>query len=262
VDPGEALPIEDVRRNCFFPTGRGMQSLEHLMLLARAMLRFRSRAVNMTFRVRGWIPGISCRQNIILVDDRLPGGQASGKITAYKLFAKNTMYTEVTIGCAVGRGEALPEVLGGDDVYADDYSVGYTQREGAEVAVLPGELVYEPLDTSVIDDDGVDLFNMVRGTVLQSLTITNGSNEQQAVIDAVCAQKGTAPDPIGALKDHLTQVEVILVPVQGGAFYTEYPVVVHPLVIPKLVDLERTNATVPGSRLVGSSSLISGSASV
>lgn len=238
VDQGEALPIEDLRRNCYFPTSRGLRSLENLMLLARAKLRFRSRAVNITFRVKSWVTDISCRMNVVLVDDRLPGGQAAGKITSYKLFAKGSMYTEVTIGCAVGRGEALPAVPGGDDQYADNYSTGYTIREGTAAAVLPGELVYDTLDVSVIDDDGVDLFNMTPGTVLQSLTITNGSNDQQSVIDIASAQKGTAPDPIGALKDHPTQVEVILVPVQGGAFYTEYPVTVRPLVIPKLIDLE------------------------
>lgn len=238
VDPDGALPIQDLRRNCYFPTERGSKSLEHLMLLGRAKLRFRSRAVIMTFRMKGWVPDINCRRNIILVDDRLPGGQVSGKITAYTLFAKKAMYTDITIGCAIGNGVALPAAAGGDDVYADNYATGYTQREGAEVAVLAGELVYDPIDASVIDDDGVDFFNMVPGTVVTSLTVVNGPNAQQAVIDFETSKKGTAPDPIAALKDAATTVELILVPVDGGAFFTEYAVNVHPLVIPKLVDLE------------------------
>lgn len=240
VDPGDLLPIGDLRRNCYFPTDRGMKSLEHLLLLARAELRMSSRAVNMTFTVPYWMSDISCRRSITIVDPRLPGGQASGKVVNYRLRAKGKQSTEITIGCAIGKGEALPEAAGGTDVYAANYSRGYTRREGAQVALLESELVYEPLDTSVIDDDGVDLFNMVEGTVLQSLTITNGSNAQQAIIDEACKAGGTgvAPDPIGALKDAATTVELLLVPVDGGAFYTEYVLTVYPLVIPKLVDME------------------------
>ena len=240
VDPGGLLPIGDTRSNCYFPTSRGMSSVEHLLLLARAKLRFSSRAVNITFIVPGWIDDISCRRSVTLVDQRLPGGQASGKIISYKLSAKGKRTTEITIGCAIGRGTALPAAAGGVDVYATNYSRGYTRREGAEVAVLEGELVYDPLDTSVVDDDGVDLFNMVEGTVLQSLTISNGPNDQQSIIDEACKAggKGVAPDPIGALKDHPTVVELLLVPVDGGAFFTEYELSVQPLVIPKLIDLE------------------------
>lgn len=240
VDPGDALPIGDTRRNCYFPTDRGMKSVEHLLLLARAELRFSSRAVNMTFTVPRWITDISCRKSVTIVDPRLPGGQASGKITNYKLSAKGKRTTEITIGCAAGKGVALPAAAGGDDVYATNYSRGYTRREGAEVEVLEGELVYEPLDASVVDDDGVDLFNMVPSTVLQSLTITNGPNDQQFIIDEACKAGGTgvAPDPIGALKEAATTVELQLVPVDGGAFFTEYALVVQPLVIPKLIDLE------------------------
>lgn len=239
VDPGGLLPIGDLRRNCYFPTDRGQMSLQHLILICRAKLRFRARAVIVTFQVEGWMLDLSCRMNVRLVDNRLPGGQVVGKVTSYKLTAKKTLVTEVTIGCAVGRGVVLPPAAMGDDVYADDYSVGYTVREGAEVTVLAGEVTYDPLDVAVVDDDGVDFFNMTPETVVTDAVVTNGPSVQQAGIDAEAARTGSvAPDPIEVLRNLPTGVSIGLVPVEGGSFFTVYEASVSQLVIPKMVDLE------------------------
>lgn len=238
VDAGGYLPIEDLRRNCFFPTDRGQLSLQHLMLLARAKLRFRSRAVNVTFTVPGWILDLSCRMSVILVDSRLPGGQVTGKVTSYKLSAKQNMVTEITIGCPIGRGVVLPDVPGGTDVYATNYATGYTARTGAQVAVLSGELIYDPIDVSVIDDDGINFFSMTAAEMLEDIIITNGPTAQSVIVNGEAGKKNTAPDPIEALRNAPTQVAVTLKSVQGGPFNTEYVVNVYPLVIPKGVDLE------------------------
>lgn len=240
IDPGGIMPIGDLRRNCYFPTDRGQLSLQYLLLLARAKLRYRSRAITMSFRIKGWLvaTGLSCRKSVLLVDDRLPGGQALGKITSYKMVANKSMYADITIECACGYGVALPISPGGDDVYADAYAVGYTATEGSSVTVLDGELAYDAIDVGVVDDDGVDLFNITPETAVVSLTVTNGPTVQQGVIDEECAKIGAPPDPIEALRNAITKVDLELVPVEGGAFHTDYEVVTEKLVIPKMVDLE------------------------
>ena len=84
-EPIEAdLPIGDVRRRSYFPTERGLRSLEYLIALARAHLLLRSRAVEVEFECRfERAIELSCRKNARVFDRRLPGGQALGKITAY-----------------------------------------------------------------------------------------------------------------------------------------------------------------------------------
>lgn len=189
VDPGGAFPIGDLRRNTYFPTDRGQQSVQFGMLLARAKLLARARAVDISF-TGTWdkLAGVaSCRKSVLLHDGRLPGGQATGKVKSFKLLASdagNSMHAEVTIGCTVGYGDPVGAFVG-EDSYAVDYSDGYTETLGEEVTVLPGELAYQALDGAyVIDDDGVDLFNMTPDRVLKSLIVAGTPKEQEAAISA------------------------------------------------------------------------------
>lgn len=198
VDPEGAMPIGDPRRNAYFPTDRGQLSLQFLMLLARQKLVVRSRAVNITFQDT-WeklAVAISCRKSVLLHDYRLPGGQAAGKVTSYRLVASDAgdNLVEVTIGCSIGYGDLLPALEAGEDSYATDYATGYTARTGGQVAVIDRALHYENMaGTYVVDDDGVDLFNMTPATVILGLSITDGPNAQHQAIDASLSP-GFLPD--------------------------------------------------------------------
>lgn len=250
VEPDGSLPIVDARRNAYFPTDRGVLSAQYLMLLARAKLRFSARAVVIKFRIPGWPAkalALSCRKRVLLHDPRLPTGQALGKITSYTLaVGGGAQSAVVTIGCAVGKGNTLPAPDAGTNVYANAYAVGYTRDEDAQIVPVAGELMYAEYGGVVVDDDGVDLFNMVPSTVLDAdantggvaISIHWGSNEQQALIDEEAARVGTSPDPINVLRDHPTQVYFQLIPVEGGAFHTDFPVTMEKLIIPQMVDLE------------------------
>jgi hypothetical protein len=102
--------------------------------------------------------------------------------------------------------------------------------------LIAGELLYESFDNfTVTDDDGVNLLDMTRRTVLNSLTVTGGPTEQRAAIDA--ALDVPEPDPIKALEDTPTVVTLDLVPVDGGAFHVDYDVTVSELVIAQTIDL-------------------------
>lgn len=243
VDENEAMPIGDLRRNCFFPTDRGQQSVQFLLAMAASKLIARGRAVNVQHRTMGWekIVDLSCRNSILVHDDRLPGGRALGKVVDYTLRMsgddiEQIMDGEFIIGCSVGYGVALPDLPTVEDSYADDYSSDYDELEpGAPVDVFPGTLRYGSLDgTVVIDDDGVDLFNMTPATVMRSLTITNGPIQQRDRINAG-ARKG---DPVMYWKAAATQVRLELVPVDASDFLTVFSVSTDPLVIPKTIDLE------------------------
>lgn len=239
------LPIGDLRRNTYFKTDRGAQSFEYLLLLARAKLLTRSRAVEIKVATP-WATAaaLSCRHNIHLVDNRLPGGQAVGKVISYLLSASgdDAPQGEVTIGCTIGYGVALPAAATGTPTYVEDGYVNdnYQQRTGAESAILAGELQYQSFDDfAVTDDDGVDLFNMRPATVINSLTVQNGPTAQRAVIDEQAALPATAaPDPVGALEATATVVTLDLVPVEGGAFHVDYEIEVSELVAPQTIDLE------------------------
>ena len=141
------------------------------------------------------------------------------------------------------------------DTYADDYSTGYDAiAVGSAIDLIVGQLQYQSLDgTYVLDDDGVDLFNMIPSTVVEAITITNGPTDQIAAILAgaqgipefsgssgntnALLLSTVVGDPVGGLKAAPTQVDVQLVPVTGGDFLTQIGVNVQPLAVPKTIDL-------------------------
>jgi hypothetical protein len=239
IDPDGAMPIGDARRPSYFATDRGDQSLQYLLLLARARLRARSRAVTVKFETPfGNALGLSCRWNVQLTCARLPGGQAQGKIINYRLMGNGDgeAKAEITIGCAVGYGNTLAAPGAPTDSYADDYADGYTSVVTA-LSVIGGELQYAPI-AGAIDDDGVDLFNMTPDTVLIDLYVAGGVTAQKAAIDADLILNPLVPDPVGDLTRNPTIVTVDLVPVTGGSFLTEFLVMPDLLMIPQQIDLE------------------------
>lgn len=238
----ETIPIGDLRRNSYFKTDRGAQSFEYLLLLARAKLLTRARAVQIKFVTPfSAVSSISCRHNVRLLDYRLPAGEATGKVISYVLSAsgEGEFKAEVTIGCSIGYGAALAAAASGTPVYVDDGYVddGYQVRSGATEELIVGELQYQSFDDfEVTDDDGVDLFNMVPSTVLNSITVDGGPSEQRIAIDTSTSLP--VPDPIGALRDTPTIVTLDLKPTVGGPFSVTYAPNVSMLVVPQTVNLE------------------------
>jgi hypothetical protein len=184
VDLGESidgeLPIGDVRRRSYFPTERGLRSLEYLIALARAHLLLRSRAVEVDFECRfERAVELSCRRNARVFDRRLPGGQALGKIIAYSFGVdgdRGAMIGSVTIGCAVGYGGAI-EPVDGDPSYVDDDYVenDYQAHDGHVVVLGAGDVGYSvPIDA--LNDDGLDLLGGLRASdVISDVAVVNGA---------------------------------------------------------------------------------------
>lgn len=263
IDDDDALPIVDTRHNAFFPTGRGLQALEASLMQDRARLLVQSRCIEIEFTTtfaKLADAGISCRQNVLLHDYRLPGGQATGKIIRYALSFDtdaNELKGVVTIGVCIGYGNVVSPAAG-TGVIAEDgvFEPGIQVMTGAQIDPGPGDLYYDTLDDlDVLDDDGVDLFNMSPDRVVSSITVTDGVSDQLAALaifkgyntDASLPdhslaepsynQVETPPDVLG---DHFTQWTLGLVKVGNQSFETTYPVTLSDLMVPQGIDLEAT----------------------
>lgn len=259
VDPGDQLPIGDLRRNSYFNTDRGAQSIEFLVALARAKLLARGRAVQLKVVTPfDFGVGLSCRWNVQVLDARLPGGEATGKVTNYVLSASGDSgrKAEITLGCSVGYGNVVtPDP--GHPTYVDDHVDGYQRSTGATLDPGTGDVVYQSLDDlDVLDDDGIDLFNMTASRVLRSIRIDGGVSHQQATLGifpdytgdplfapatdilGTWAQYVPEDDPSTVLGRDPTIVSLDLVPIGGQAFETDYVLAVSALSIPQTINTE------------------------
>jgi hypothetical protein len=228
-------PIGDLRRSSYFNTSRGIYSAEYLMLLARAKIRARSRAIEIKFQTRlDDVLGISCRQNVHLIDRRLPGGEAIGKVIAYDLVQDQNgrPYAEITIGCSIGRGGSVTAAVGSGDFV--DFGVvddGVQLTVGGETTLVESELIYQPLTDFQPKDDGLNLFDLKAADAINSFILTNGLKDQIAAVQA-------ALDPVAEFDAVPTRLCLDLRPVQGVEFHTDYLPSIKPLPIPKTIDLE------------------------
>jgi hypothetical protein len=239
IDDDAALPIGDLKRNAYFPTDRGQLSFQYLVCMARAQLLARARAVSIQFTMPFALgAGLSCRKNITLTDGRLPGGVATGKVIAYTLAASGddgSLTAQATIGCTVGNASSV-SAAAGTPTYIDGYIDGYQAVTGAAIAPSGvGDVTYQGFDDiAVVDDDGIDLLNMVPATVLNSLTVANGTTAQLA---ALGAGDWTVETPSDVLSATPTQVTLDLVPIGSGPFATAFAPTLSTLAVPKTIDL-------------------------
>jgi hypothetical protein len=243
VDLDGGLPIGDLRYNSYFKTDRGQQSFQYMLLVGARKLTESARAVTLKVSTLwGLAAGLTCRWNAHVVDGRLSGGEATGKIIGIRRVAsgEGDQQAELQIACTIGRGQALTAPAAGVGVYAEDgiLADGIQARTGAEVEVVASVLQYQSFeDFEVTDDDGVDLLNMTPARVINEISIANGVTAQREAVNAAAART-TNPDPAGALGGLPTEVTIDLVPVDGGAFRVDYTPDVSLLMIPKTIDLE------------------------
>lgn len=242
IDAGALKPVRDVRRRSYFPTDRGRQSLTALISMARAQILARARAVEVSFDVPFLNAlALDCTMNVSVDDDRLPGGTASGKVVAYQLSLdgdEGALGASITIGCMVGEGNTVSGATG-TPTYVDAGYVnsGWQVETGEFTMPIAGEVQYETFAADP-DDDGVDLLNGMQAVnVIDTLTVSNGEFAQRAVLSGL----GIAGDLVQAaeaLNEVYTEVDLELVPLDGGPFETSYAVNVSSLMVPRTINLE------------------------
>jgi hypothetical protein len=236
--------IGDSRRDAYFRTDRGRQSLQNLLARARAHLLASARAVEVSFSVAfedGL--GLSCRKSASIVDPRIPEGIAAGKIKGYALTCDGStgvMLATVTIGCTVGRGGTISVVPGTPIYVADGYvNTGYQEEVDSVIVPIPGELGYT-LANYVPNGDGVSFYQVTKQRHLLSLEIEGGLDKQRA--EAQNAGAADTPNTGTAVMDKIngykTRVALTLRPVTGGPFETQVTPTVTALKVPRTINME------------------------
>ena len=243
VDAGDAMPIGDLRRRAYFTTERGHASVAYLANIAAARLLASARCVEISFEVPfSHAASLSLRNNGSIVDPRLPGGGATGKIKSYTIFANGSSGEtgcRVTLGCTPGYGGSL--ILDpGTPGYVTDYVDSYQVYLGATQVLLTNgagdaALTIANFDGIVPNDDGLDLFNMTPATTILSTAITNPASVQKHYVYS------NSQDTNAALTKYPTRIAVNYRPVKGGPFRTDYEIDCSALVVPKTIDLEATS---------------------
>jgi len=201
----------DTTRAYHLQTTAGIIQFEYLLCLARARLLARCRAVEISVDCRFERSlEFSCRKNFLLIDDRLPGGQAFGKIKEYTISGdgdSGAFFGRVTFACSIGTGNAVIGSVGTPS-YADSgyVDLGYQYYDDMYTEIDTGDLTYWIPPTSP-SDDGLHF----------------PLSKSQAVLQRT---KSSA------------SFRFKLKPVDGGPFSKTYVPVVSTLVAPRQIDLE------------------------
>lgn len=255
-DATKPLPFPE--QATYFATARGRQSIEYLLLRARARLASRARTVQVTAGITmARAADLSCRKSATIEDDRIPGGTATGKVIAYEFGVDGPagrLDGVVTIACAIGYGDTITTATGTPDyVNAGYVDQPYQSVTGEVVAVGVGDLGYTP-PVAVNGDDGLrfplsvySAFNefphvAYEGSLpnlkkLFKWLPTSWTSQGKTVTDTTAT--GNLVEQIEELyKAHKTKLVMKLYPVAGSQFETGYTLDVTPLELPKGIDLE------------------------
>ena len=185
-----SIPIggtpDSVTARTFFPSARGITSVEYLISRARARLRFRSRAVKVGWEARfADVVPLSCRHNATLFDPRMPGGAATGKVTSYSLTCSGdgVIKGKVEIGCPIGFGDSINEITGSPEYVSAGYvQVGYQVYDGRMVAHGSGDTTFSLPVAGGGFDDGLH-FPLRWQDVSDGGLISGSLAEQKAAIE-------------------------------------------------------------------------------
>lgn len=239
---GMQMPIRTLHARAYFSTDRGEQSIEYLIALARSHLLARGRCVNIEFEIPftdAVNMNLSCRKNVLVSDDRIPGASASGKIIHYELSCDGDTGAQIctiTIGCSVGRGTSY-EAQPGTPSYAEAgyMQPGYQRMEGQLIEAITGEVVYLSINGLPPNDDGVDLDRLTPAKIIVSLVKTGSYTDQETAMGDKADEPNTVFD---RLKNVPTTFELDLLDLSKGSFLTNYALAVSGLAVPKTIDLE------------------------
>lgn len=174
----------------YMSTDRGAWTLEAGICRARSRLRWRSRAVVIKFDAPfELVAPITLRQNVTIVEPRIPGGVATGKVISTTLHfdGDGEMYGHVEIGVPVGlEAEAVEAEPGTPEIAIDGavFEPGVQIYYGALVAIADDESIgYTPITFQPFDDGLLFPLQGFPGNI----TISGSAADQVAPIEAAIA---------------------------------------------------------------------------
>lgn len=227
----------------YLDTPRGRLAVEHCILVARANLCIKSRAVQTSFETLFKTgAAVTCRKGCLIHDPRIPGGAAQGKITAYKLSldgSTGAAIANITISSAVGYGGAHT-TSAGTPSWVEAAWVGPDWQQYNEIVNLTGtsDITFEMPPTANFDD-GVDLSRQLTiATAVKNFAIINGPQVQSAVLNASSKQLLDSAAVNALLQNLGTTVSLSLTPLETGPFSGGVAPNVSKLIIPQQIDLE------------------------
>lgn len=225
----------------YFLTPRGRQSVAYLMARAQAALAASARAVEITFdRPFFSSLGTSCKNAVTLSDEELPGGSATGKIKAYHLTVvgeTGETNAEITLGVSVGNGDTYT-ASGTEGDYCDDDYVGggYQSTTGEDADADIPAIIFTPFLNQFPPDPAI-ISHLRHEDLIQSLTITNGPLEQDALLQA---NQFPARDNVASVVSaNPTTIELALrsLAASDDLTHTVTVDVLYPFAAPKGIDL-------------------------
>lgn len=260
VAEGNAIPIGDVQRRSYFTQDRGRQSLQYLIQLARANIINRARAVKITFECSfERAVALSLRKSAVLIDNRLPGGQALGKVVAYTFSSvEGKLSGTCTIACSIGYGGVWTESPGEAHYVEDDTVEDDTQgRDGQYIILGANDVTFNPL-LEAANDDGL-IFPLTSIPLIQEPINVTVETVELAPVQPLTSVKNEADDcgntttasiestldtgPYSTwLQGVQTTVDFSLKPIDGGPFDAIYFMSVSRLRLPMQIDLEELNS--------------------
>jgi hypothetical protein len=253
----------------YFPTARGLKSLEYLMMVARAHLLMRSRAVKVSWECPfPRVVGMSCRKNASIEDSRLPGGVVLGKVVGYEMTGSGDdgkFLGKVTIGSAVGHGNSVVTAAGTPDYVDDGYvQPGYQHYSGTLLAAVTNDMAFSPLayeaagiqlpiskDQILVRHEWNDAGQTAAAQTATTAAVqslrqlgpyvgdpkVDARGPSAALLAYVAARAGAFASIDQAIRDTPEWLEIELAPVQNISTSVEYDANVSPLVIPMQIDL-------------------------
>jgi hypothetical protein len=231
----------------FLDTPRGQLAVEHCILIARANLCIKSRAIQTTFEApfkTGYM--VSLRKGCLIHDPRIPGAQAIGKVVAYTLSldgSTGAAIANITIASAVGYG-GTHDTSPGEPTWVEAawVSPDWEQYTGVVGQTSTSDITFEMPATETFDD-GIDLSRQLTvATGVKSLTITHGPSEQANALTGALA---SLPDQaaVNSLLQNLgTTVQLTMTPLNSGPFAGGVAPTLSKLIIPQQINLEATSA--------------------
>lgn len=244
------IPIGDPSRRDFF--SGAPDAVAYCINVARAHLISNARPIAIRFgTLFAAAAATSCRNNGLVHDPSLPGGQALGKVTTVDLDADgaSALFSgKIGLACAVGTGAAV-EAVTGTPSYVDADVLGPDVQvfDGAVIALPSGDLGYTP-PVDAVNDDGLVFPLTLDQVLIRNEVISTGNplagignstgfpGLVAGIDDLVQNARNSATAIASAAQQAEMRVEIELKPL-NRAFEAEHVIAVTDLYLPQQVNL-------------------------
>lgn len=160
------LPIGDPTRRSYFPTDRGLESVEYLLSYARSRLLMGARVIKVTCQVPfESAMNLTLRMSGTINSPDLPAGTATGKIVTYAFSCDGSsgeLIGSVTIACTIGKGSTILASDGDADIVEEDCVEHDLQTHTNEIVLIDGSDVGYSVPSDDVNDDGLILTRPLR----------------------------------------------------------------------------------------------------